>query len=99
MLAVLQLGRASSLAQKPVDVFSTRQVAGTQNFDGHGSIQLRVARPENAAERADSQLLQELELPQAPMRQPGGRPRALVAKGPQGATSIPRRSFKNKRRL
>src|SRR5262249_23084006 len=74
-----------------------RQPARTQHLDGDSAVELGVARPEDGAEAADAQLLQQLELAQAPPRagpagglpRVAGRPRRRHDRLPQ---HVPRRA-------
>src|SRR5205085_12313797 len=76
---VLELGGAAGLAQEAVDLLLARQAARAQDLDGDGAVEFGVAGAEDRAEGADAQLLQQLELAQAPAG--AGRPRAAGADG------------------
>ncbi len=62
---VLELGRASRLAQKPGGIFLTGEVAGSGNLDGDLPAELGIARPEDIPERAHADLLEQLKSAQA----------------------------------
>ena len=58
---MLELRGASSLVEKALDLLATRQASGSENLDGDGSIELRIACSIDGSERAAAKLLEKSE--------------------------------------
>src|SRR5262249_10217062 len=58
---VAELGDAARFAQKAIQVLLSGEIAGPRNFDGNGSVELRIARAVDGSERSSPDCFEQLE--------------------------------------